>query len=53
MAGNIMRTPIIQKEIMSIWNEQIPISKGILIDECTIIQNELCQLGMNIFQKVF
>ena len=37
MAGEIMRTPILQKIIESVWNEQFPISKGILIDECTSI----------------
>ena len=37
MAGELMRTPIIQKIIESVWNEQIKISKGILIDECTSV----------------
>ena len=60
MAGNIMRTPIIQKEIMSIWNEQIPISKGILIDECTSVGAALYgyyshfgKLNMDSFNKIY
>ena len=48
MAGEIMRTPILQKIIESVWNEQFPISKGILIDECTSIGAALYGYFMNV-----
>ncbi len=50
MAGEIMRTPILQEIIESVWNKQIPISKGILIDECTSVGASLYGYFMNVRQ---